>query len=90
MTVSFQEYDFRMLKIFREGGQHEKLGRDIAENEVGRLGSTTVSIVIETTGKKTGEAEACDEASDGRHLQKINVNQTLRIACTQLPVSRAI
>jgi len=79
-----------MLKILREEAQHEKLGRDIAENEVGRFGSTTVSIVIETTGKKTGQAEACDEASDGRHLQKINVNQTLRIACTQLPVSRAI
>lgn len=88
ISITFQEYDFRMLKILREEGQHEKLGRDIAENEVGWLGSTTVSIVIETTGKKIGEA--CDEASDGRHLQKINVNQTLRIACTQLPVSRAI
>jgi len=56
------------MKILREGGQYKKLGRDIAENEVGWLGSTTVSIVIETTGKKTGEAEACDEASDGRAL----------------------
>jgi len=70
ILIAFQEYDFRILKILRERGQHEKLGRDIAENEVGWLGSTTVSIVIEMTGKKTGEAEACDEASDGRALAK--------------------
>lgn len=56
---------FSDVENLREGGQHEKLGRDVVENEVGWLGSTTVSIVIETTGKKTGEAEACDEASDG-------------------------
>jgi len=46
-----------MLQILREEAQYEKLGRDIAENEVGRFGSTTVSIVIETTGKKIGQAE---------------------------------
>lgn len=51
------EYFRKCVKILREGGQREKLGHDIAENDVERLGSTTVSIVIETTGKETGQAE---------------------------------
>lgn len=46
---------FGVLKILGEEGQFEKLGRDIAVNEVEWFGSTTVSIVIETTGKKTEE-----------------------------------
>jgi len=63
----------------REGGKGGKgvspkrvIGESVAKSEAERLASTTVSIVIEMTGKKTGRprSSACDEASGSRVSQK--------------------